>query len=59
LDIQNARRMAEQILAEIGTDVKTNSQLRHIFVHGQLSYLDIMKVLEKENQLNLKKEISI
>jgi hypothetical protein len=39
--------------------LKINFLLRHIFAHGQLSYPGIMKVLGKENQLDLKKEISI
>ena len=41
-----ARRMAEQILAEIGTDV---FQLQHIFVRGQLSYLDITKEIRRSS----------
>jgi transposase len=54
-----ATRMAEQILAEIGTNVKTSFQVRLTCVPGQHSYLDIMRAQAKESLLKGKKETNI
>ncbi|GGD47535.1 hypothetical protein GCM10010911_01300 [Paenibacillus nasutitermitis] len=40
-----ATRMAEQILTEIGTDIKTQFLVLRIYTHGLDSYLDIMRLL--------------
>jgi hypothetical protein len=50
--------MAEQILSEIGTDVKKQFPTAAICVPGQ-AWFNRMKVQEKGNRLKLKKETSI
>jgi len=54
-----ATRMAEQILSEIGTDVKNQFPSELIYVLGQAWFLDKTKALGKGNQLKRKKETSI
>ena len=51
-----ATRMAEQILAEIGIDVKKQFPSAAICVLGQDWFLDITKVLEKGNHLKQKRK---
>jgi transposase len=52
-------RMAEQILAEIGTDIKTSFQALPICAPGRDLFLDITKARAKGNRLKPKRAINI
>jgi monoamine oxidase len=54
-----ATRMAEQILAEIGTNIKKQFPVLRIYAHVLDLCLGITKVQEKEKLLNLKTETNI
>lgn len=54
-----AIRMAEQILAEIGTDVEKQFEVQPDYVHGPPSCQDTMKVQEKGSPPEPKREINI